>query len=431
MPAATPTALTPEAILSLAPDPGSAKNARALATPAKWPGLHTAEGVLWGECQGSGSHPYLTGVDLSDLVAKCSCPSRKFPCKHALALLLLYAARPGDFSAAAPPEALSKWLAGRAERAEQAASTPAEAATPSPAAQTKRRDARERKVTDGLEGLSLFLRDLVRGGLAAAQGRPYKDWDSAAARLVDAQAPGAARLVRETPALLADPDLLLAHLGRLHLLCTAWTRRDILTPEEAAEVRTALGFPLDSAEVLATPGVTADWTVLGQANTQEDHLSLRRSWLLGADRLALLLDFAPPGRPLPPGLPVGARVQATLHFPVTALPVRALLAGEARVGSAARPALPPRGLDDLLNEHARQLALNPWLERSAGHLSGVRLAPGEPWQVVDAGGRALPVTGDERALFRLQALGGGRPMTLFGEWDGRTFAPLTLWETHD
>jgi len=36
--------------------------------------------------------------------------------------------------------------------------------------------------------LELWLRDLVRQGLAAAPGQPYSFWDAVAARLVDAQA---------------------------------------------------------------------------------------------------------------------------------------------------------------------------------------------------------------------------------------------------
>ena len=56
-----------------------------------WPltGAEAGDGV-WGECQGSAAAPYRTAVDLSGPAYRCSCPSRKFPCKHALALLLLW-----------------------------------------------------------------------------------------------------------------------------------------------------------------------------------------------------------------------------------------------------------------------------------------------------------------------------------------------------
>ncbi|MCD0157069.1 SWIM zinc finger family protein, partial [Deinococcus sp. 6GRE01] len=98
----TPTPLTPDAVLALAPDAASAQAARKLAAPGKWQNLNTPAGSLWGECQGSGRTPYLTGVDLSGPAQtspafKCTCPSRKFPCKHALALLLLRATHADTF----------------------------------------------------------------------------------------------------------------------------------------------------------------------------------------------------------------------------------------------------------------------------------------------------------------------------------------------
>ena len=84
-------------IAQLAPDAASNKAAAALGAN-KWPLLEKQGNALWGHCQGSGKNPYQTAVDLSAEPAfKCSCPSRKFPCKHGLALLLRYAENPERF----------------------------------------------------------------------------------------------------------------------------------------------------------------------------------------------------------------------------------------------------------------------------------------------------------------------------------------------
>ncbi len=80
-----------ETIEALAPDAASVTAARKLARPAPWSATGCDERALWGLCKGSGSTPYQTQVDLSEPAFKCSCPSRKFPCKHALALMLLRA----------------------------------------------------------------------------------------------------------------------------------------------------------------------------------------------------------------------------------------------------------------------------------------------------------------------------------------------------
>ena len=79
-------------VLALAPDEASIKAARGLARPAKWLTLGHDEQALWGECKGSAL--YQISVESGEPAFKCTCPSRKVPCKHVLALLLLAADEP-------------------------------------------------------------------------------------------------------------------------------------------------------------------------------------------------------------------------------------------------------------------------------------------------------------------------------------------------
>ena len=106
---------TAETVEGLAPDAASVAAARKLARPAPWSATGYDERAVWGLCKGSGARPYQTQVDLSGPAWKCSCPSRKVPCKHALALLLLRAG--GQVAAATPPEWVNEWLQSREERA--------------------------------------------------------------------------------------------------------------------------------------------------------------------------------------------------------------------------------------------------------------------------------------------------------------------------
>ena len=112
-------ALTLEAVAALAPDDASAKAAKGLTSAAKWPTLGANDQAVWGECQGSGSKPYQTQVDLSGPAFKCSCPSRKFPCKHGLALLMLQAQSPTLFTATEVPAWVAEWVASRSEKAQK------------------------------------------------------------------------------------------------------------------------------------------------------------------------------------------------------------------------------------------------------------------------------------------------------------------------
>jgi uncharacterized Zn finger protein len=85
---------TEEQIIALSPDAPSAKSGKDLAKAAKWVTTGASHRALWGECQGSGALPYRTGIDLRNTAFKCTCPSRKFPCKHGLGLFLLYIQQP-------------------------------------------------------------------------------------------------------------------------------------------------------------------------------------------------------------------------------------------------------------------------------------------------------------------------------------------------
>jgi uncharacterized Zn finger protein len=100
----------------LAPDAAAVKAAQGVAKPQKWQELGHSERFLWSKCQGSGSNPYQVCVDLDDAACKCSCPSRKLPCKHALGLLMLFAG--SSVPTTSMPGFIEEWQSGRAKRAE-------------------------------------------------------------------------------------------------------------------------------------------------------------------------------------------------------------------------------------------------------------------------------------------------------------------------
>ena len=79
--------LTAEQIAEMAPDPASAAAGKKLAGLKHWQSVGKNTAALWGLCQGSAV--YQVKVDLANMGYHCSCPSRMFPCKHVLGLLLL------------------------------------------------------------------------------------------------------------------------------------------------------------------------------------------------------------------------------------------------------------------------------------------------------------------------------------------------------
>src|SRR5262249_44830916 len=105
--------LTLQRIEGLAPDQESLAAARKLLKPSSWPTLAEGEGLVWGECQGSGATPYRVVVREADAGYKCTCPSRKFPCKHALGLMWMRADKPAAFARATVPDWVKDWLSRR------------------------------------------------------------------------------------------------------------------------------------------------------------------------------------------------------------------------------------------------------------------------------------------------------------------------------
>jgi hypothetical protein len=420
--------LTTDSVLALAPDDASARAARGLVSASKWPLRGADEAAVWGECQGSGSKPYQTQVDLAGPAFRCSCPSRKFPCKHGLALLLMKVSDGAAFSGGPPPAWVTEWLASRAEKAQKQEAR-AGATTEAPAdpdAAARREAQRWQRIEAAGTDLARWLADQLSQGLGALNPAAVAAWQTTAARLVDAQAPGLAQRVREAAAHIgAAPEHTLARLGLLQLACEGLARRQALPSAEQADLRTLLGWPLDRADVLAHGTRQADrWCVLAVAQDErEPKLTERRVWLHGhtSGRRALLLEHAFAGKGFEQGWVAGVDVDATLVFYPSAAPLRALCEAAVVVGVTSLPCL-----QDEWQLMAARVAANPFVPLHPMLWRDAVLVQAGGWQAV-AGGRALPLAMHDDDAWALQARHGGQPLQLAGEWDGRRFAPLTAW----
>jgi SWIM zinc finger len=417
-------------VLALAPDASGAKAAQGLAAPRPWSELGQDERAVWGLCRGSGKKPYQTQVDLSEPAFKCSCPSRKFPCKHALGLLLLWSS--GDtVPAGGRPAWVEEWLASREERAGRAAARAERPAKPpDPEAQARRTARREERVARGVEELRRWLADLVRRGLAEAQREPWRFWDEAAARMVDAQAPGlASRVRRMSSTVVGGGDWagrLLEDAALLQLLLEAYQRLDALPAGVRADVRQLVGWTVASEEVLDGASVRDEWAVVGQVMVEDERLRSQRTWLRGRStgRDALLLAFAAPGQVLDPGVVFGTSVDASLAFYPGAAPLRALVA-ELHADPRSLERLPGHTtVEGALASRAAALASNPWLDRfPVGLCAVVPARDGEGWALVDDDGGALRLARRHDG-WPLVALSGGDRIGVFGELERDELTPL-------
>jgi SWIM zinc finger len=412
-------------VLAHAPDASSAKSARGLANPRTWSDLGSNDSLVWGKCQGSARAPYQVTVDLTEPAFRCTCPSRKLPCKHGIALLLMWSANNGvvaDLERAEPFAA--DWAAQRTGGQKNKTDK-----VPDPEAQARRVADRESLMSAGLDDFERWLHDIVRQGLASARRQPPSFWDAAGARLVDAQVPGLGERVRTMgSAIHARNDWaphLLGALGRWYLAVRAWRRRSELDEAAMGDLRTVLGWHRRKDEI--SDRVSDRWWVVGLSQEEDDRLLSQRTWLYGerSGETIMLLDFAAAGQALAVAQVLGSVVDAEVARYPGGEPRRALLIGdEPKVTQGAGL---PHATDvrQALDQAARWLAGNPWLRRIPMALAGMRVVLGDPALLVDQHGAALTLAPDTD-IWQLLALSGGHPVNVFAEWQDERLHPLSV-----
>lgn len=421
---------SPERVTALAPDSASDVAGRRLATPVPWSGIGWAHPLLWGACQGSGTTPYEVAIDVSGPTYACSCPSRKFPCKHVLGLLYLWSEGRIDEGGSISRFALH-WSTRRerAESAEEPKPLPTKTAEQIAAA-AARAAQREERVTDGLAELDRWLADQVTAGLAHTRPGTVAN---VAARMVDAQAPGVAGRLRDLDRAStvggdrgrrAGLDDTLSEYGLLHLLARGWTQPD-LSDDLRATIRAHIGFTIPKESVLATPPVADRWAVIGMRDSDEEQVSTRRVWLYGnrTGRFALVLFFTPHGMTADASLVPGSAVDAELHYYPGGPQLRALLGQTQTMLPTARIEVAAGTVAEAVATWRGALAQDPWLTSYPVCLSGRPDLTPEP-VLVDSTGEGLRLLGD--AVIALMARTGGDPATVFGELTPRGLLPTAM-----
>lgn len=303
-----------------------------------------------------------------------------------------------------------------------------------PEAQAKRAAKRFSKVTAGMQDLEVWLRDLVSSGLATAQGQPYSFWDDTAARLVDAQASGVARLVKEMGSISHSgtgwQERLLSQLGRVYLLIESFKRLETLPIPVQADIRTQIGFSQNQQELLTQQGVEDCWLILGQSLAEEERLKIQRNWLWGKQRQqqALIINFAHGSQPLDNTLVAGSCIHGELVFFESAYPLRAIFKTRQETVTEIDSMPGYSNFSNMMQEYSQALASNPWIEKfPAAVCKVIPIKQSDNWFLRDEDKRLLPLKSKSNKNWQLLALSGGYPIDIFGEWDGELFLPLTVW----
>lgn len=436
--------LTETQVAQLAPDPPSLKAGRQLANKRLWLTLAHNDRVLWGEVQGSGKEPYRTQIDLVSLAFRCSCPSRKFPCKHGLGLMFVFADDPHAVKSGAPePGWVSEWMNKRAASADKAGTEPASVPTQTDEKKAKdkakRADERLSAVQAGAAELELLLRDLLRGGLLSVPEKGEAYYDKVVRRMIDAKAGGLANWVRNFNKINylggnTWHSEVLENAVKAWLLIEAFRRMDAQEAPVQEQIKSLVGWSQSKKDLLENPAaecVTDDWLALGKKQEAlDDNLNMLRVWLYGTQsgRQALLVEYAPAHLPIAVPVLPGTFLRATLAFYPSNLPYRAQIKQQGAVNAQTQTLVEPLdGWEAAHRQAAKWLAKSPWADQYPQYVADLTpVSDGHGWFLRDREGLLLaidPATEIDK-IWQLLAVSGGMPLNCFVLRSGNKVVPL-------
>lgn len=419
-----------EQALKLTKHPKTSRDALKMSKPAFWIKASRSEHILWAKYKGKSIQTYQCRVALKKrFYFHCNCSSKLQPCRHALALLILFLDKPTAFKPAKPADAMLDWWSQLSEKEPE----PKKAKLPSGTSASLPK--RLAKMKLGILELDTWLQDVMRQGLSNLAGESQSSLESIRQRLTDAGLGGLRGIIDEVEEILTSstrwPELILPPLARLKGLSKGLEKFDELKPIWQKEILLQCGVYVRKEELEALPIVEDQWAVLWTEITERaDGGHQRKAWLYGQDsaRYALLLEFnfrEPKFVQLPS---VGRWFKAALTYYPSPYPLRALLRW------TSPSTLPLETMDYLENFEALQdhmrasLKMNPW-QRSipiAVNISGI-YAKREQILAIDHAQSVVELQIEQEPKWKLLAISQDfESSILLAEYDGLRLRPIGL-----
>lgn len=378
---------TEDQINKIIPDEASLKAAKGLADPNKWTSFYQNRRVLWGEIKGSGSNPYLTQIDLQNIGYKCSCPSRKFPCKHGLGLMLLISKLDIPINENEPAW-VKDWIDKRHQKSESLKvekNYSEEDNAKQQKAKLKREDDRNLSVEDGIAELRIVLCDWVRVGLINLRQKEDTYFKRISARLVDAKASGLANMINEIAEIRFNKikweEELLKSISQLFLLIESYKNINKLDYKWQCSIKNLIGWNQSTKELIDDENaltIKDSWFVIGQENnTSDDNIITQKNWLIGlnTNQSALIINFSFRSTPIESIILPGTTIEADLAFFPGVIAQRAILKHQKSVSTnISQMPLAYTNIATFYSRIREVIAVYPFLFETLCILSKVRIS---------------------------------------------------------
>jgi hypothetical protein len=419
---------TEDQINNLAPDPASLKAGKGLVNISKWKNLGFNERGIWGECQGSGSNPYKCQIDLNDIVTKCSCPSRKFPCKHAIGLMFLLVQKEDSFTSP-EPDWVNEWLSNRAEKKQKKEEKKEVVKEVDPEKKAKTESKRLDLINQGIDELELWLKDLVKRGFESIKGEKYRFFDSIAARMTDYKASGISIRLKELGSLFAydkNFDLIIEKLGLLGLIIKSFRNLDKLPEPIQADIKTIIGFTINNNDLLNLESVNDKWFIVGSFYSEEENLRVRKTYLYGIKnkKFALILEFAYGTQPFVNNdLLTGLLFEGEIVYYPSNLPIRAIIKNKNFIKEDINISELGINFEELYKYYSDCLSKNPFIDKIPTFIKASPFLKDDNFFLIDENKNYIPISKEFNKNWELINSCSGNESLIFGEWDNKSFLP--------
>jgi len=423
-------AITEQSIEQLSPNVAAFKAGKQLMGANNWLLLSKSDRTAWGEIKGSGKSPYQVAFDPNTLGYKCNCPSRQFPCKHSIALMLVYSqsviATNGQNE---EPDWVKQWMDKRlakAEKKEESSEIESESSEKNTKASEKNQKKRYEEAQAGTAELQAWLKDMVRIGILELPQKPAKYFESMAARMIDAKAPGLAGWVKSFTKIDYDnvdewQGEALTIIAKLHLLIKTFQNHDNLSPIWQTTVKNLVGWNQSSKELAENQEaetIKDQWLVVGQETETVDDIVVQRNWLAGVQtgRQALILNFATRFSNFETPIIAGSIINAEVAYFPSVTPLRAIIKRQLRIEEKL-DTLPSSfdSLADVFQKKADLLTLNPWTNEMVVIIKNVGLAgDNKRWLMYDSHKHFIPIAKgfDVEKIMTWMAHSGNKPQNI-------------------
>lgn len=418
--------------LKFVPDPATADRAKKLATTKFWRILAGNPTLIWGECKSNGLTYYKVAFQKNKQVFKCNCASRKYPCKHAVALTILLAEAPDAFEATQEkPEWVTAWIAKGAPT--QKITTP-EAAQAKAALRQKTFSKRLAQMVAGLDELENWLLDTLRQGIAALEQQPYSFWKEMVARMYDAKLGAIGKRIKNIPLLIGIgdvwPEKVLIELTSFYLLIRGLRKMEELPLNIQQDLLALAGISTRKEELFQYGQIVNDtWMILGMVEGVEDNLNHRRTWVLGHEtkRYGLILDYAFGNNPYVTNYKRGNVFVGNVAFYPSNAPLRVAIKDKQVLDRRIKRIIGFPNFSTFLEFYAQNLAANPWqLSFPCSIEAVIPVLDKGILYLIDKEQKIIPLFEEAAIKWKLLAASGGHRINVFGEWSGDRLLLLSL-----